>query len=72
MRPAGKPPEGPRAAVVGNDGKVHLKPVTIGQDYGTDVEILSGIDANDAIVLNPSDSLEEGQPVNLEKAGNRS
>ena len=31
-----------------------------------------GIDANDAIVLNPSDSLEEGQPVNLEKAGNRS
>lgn len=64
--------EGPRAAVVGNDGKVHLKPVTIGQDYGTDVEILSGIDANDAIVLNPSDSLEEGQPVNLEKAGNRS
>jgi len=63
--------EGPRAAVVGNDGKVRLKPVTIGQDYGTEVEILSGLDANDAIVLNPSDSLEEGQAVNVAK-GKRS
>lgn len=64
--------EGPRAAVVGSDGKVHLKSVTIGQDYGTDVEILSGLDANDSIVLNPSDSLEDGQSVNVAKAGNRS
>jgi len=63
--------EGPRAAVVGNDGKVRLKPVTIGQDYGTEVEILSGLDANDAIVLNPSDSLEDGQAVNVAK-GKRS
>jgi multidrug efflux system membrane fusion protein len=63
--------EGPRAAVVGSDGKVHLKPVTIGQDFGTEVEILGGLEANDAIVLNPSDSLEEGQPVNVAK-GNRS
>jgi RND family efflux transporter MFP subunit len=63
--------EGPRAAVVGSDGKVHLKPVTIGQDYGTEVEVLSGLDANDAIVLNPSDSLEEGQAVNVAK-GKRS
>jgi RND family efflux transporter MFP subunit len=64
--------EGPRAAVVGSDGKVHLKPVTIGQDYGTDVEVLSGLDANDSIILNPSDSLEEGQSVNVAKAGDRS
>jgi len=64
--------EGPRAAVVGSDGKVHLKPVTIGQDYGTDVEVLGGLDLNDSIILNPGDSLEEGQPVNVAKAGNRS
>ncbi len=64
--------EGPRAAVVGSDGKVHLKPVTIGQDYGTDVEILGGLEPNDAIVLNPNDSLEEGQQVNVEKAGGHS
>jgi membrane fusion protein, multidrug efflux system len=57
--------EGTRAAVVGSDGKVHLKPVTIGRDYGTEVEILSGLDSEDSIVLNPSDSLEEGQQVNV-------
>ena len=59
--------EGTRAAVVGNDGKVHLRPVTIGRDYGTTVEILGGLNPNDAIVLNPSDSLEEGQAVNATK-----
>src|ERR1700704_1566301 len=60
--------EGPRAAVVGADGKIHLKPVTIGRDYGTEVEILGGLDPNESIVLNPSDSLEEGQAVNVVKA----
>ncbi len=64
--------EGPRAAVVGADGKVHLKAVVIGRDYGTDVEILSGIDPSESIVLNPSDSLEEGQPVHATKEGNHS
>jgi RND family efflux transporter MFP subunit len=55
--------EGTRAAVVGSDGKVHLKPVVIGRDYGTEVEILSGLEQTDSIVLNPSDSLDEGQQV---------
>ena len=64
--------EGPRAAVVGADGKVHLKPVVIGRDYGTDVEIISGLDASDSIILNPSDSLEEGQPVHATKEGSKS
>jgi RND family efflux transporter MFP subunit len=60
--------EGPRAAVVGTDGKIRLKPVTIGRDYGTEVEILGGLDPSESIVLNPSDSLEEGQAVNVVKA----
>jgi membrane fusion protein, multidrug efflux system len=57
--------EGTRAAVVGSDGKVQLKPVVIGRDYGTEVEILSGLQLSDSIILNPSDSLEEGQQVNV-------
>src|SRR5258708_14592585 len=61
--------EGPRAAIVGADGKVHLKPVIIGRDYGTDVEILGGLDPSESIVLNPSDSLEEGQTVHVTKEG---
>ena len=64
--------EGPRAAVVAADGKIHLKPVTIGRDYGTEVEVLGGLDPTESIVLNPSDSLEEGQPVNVVKPGNHS
>jgi RND family efflux transporter MFP subunit len=58
-------PEGPRVAVVGPDRKVHLKAISIGRDFGTKIEILGGLDANDQIVLNPADSLEEGQEVNV-------
>ncbi len=61
--------EGMRAAVVGSDGKVHLKPVVIGQDYGTTLEILGGLDKTDSLILNPSDSLEEGQQVQVSNAG---
>ena len=57
--------EGTRAAVVGPDGKVQLKAVVIGRDYGAEVEILSGLDATDQLVLNPSDSLENGQVVHV-------
>jgi RND family efflux transporter MFP subunit len=61
--------EGPRVAVVGTDSKVHLKPVMIGRDFGTKVEILDGLQATDQIVVNPADSLEEGQQVNIKTGG---
>jgi multidrug efflux system membrane fusion protein len=64
--------EGTRAAVVGSDGKVHLKPIVIGRDYGTEVEVLSGVEQNDALILNPSDSLEEGQAVQVAKQAGKS
>jgi membrane fusion protein, multidrug efflux system len=64
--------EGPRAAVVGGDGKVHLKPVVIGRDYGTSVEILGGLEPAESIVLNPSDSLDEGQTVHATKEASHS
>jgi RND family efflux transporter MFP subunit len=57
--------EGTRAAVVNASGKVHLQPVTIGRDYGTTVEILAGLEQSDSVVLNPSDSLEDGQQVSV-------
>jgi membrane fusion protein, multidrug efflux system len=55
--------EGPRLAVVGPDSKVQLRPINIGRDYGTTLEILGGVSPTDQIVINPSDSLEEGQQV---------
>ena len=36
--------EGPRVAVVGSDGKVHLRTIVIGKDYGTTLEILGGVE----------------------------
>ncbi len=59
--------EGMRAAVVDANGKVHLKPVVIGRDYGTTLEIIGGLDPSDSLILNPSDSLEEGQQVEVAK-----
>jgi len=61
--------EGPRVAVVGADHRVHMKTIIIGRDFGTTVEILGGLDANDQIVVNPADSLEEGQRVNIRASG---
>ncbi|MBZ5615689.1 MAG: efflux RND transporter periplasmic adaptor subunit [Acidobacteriia bacterium] len=60
--------EGAQAAVVDKDGKVHLRPITIGRDFGTTLEILGGLDVNDRVIINPSDSLEEGQQVHVAKA----
>jgi len=59
--------EGPRVAVVDKDGKVHLRPISIGRDFGATLEILDGLDVSDQIVINPSDSLEEGQKVHVAK-----
>ncbi len=60
--------EGARIAVVGPDNKVQLRQINIGKDYGTTLEILGGVSTTDRIVINPSDSLEEGQPVNVAQA----
>ena len=57
--------EGPRVAVVGSGGKVQLRPINIGRDYGATLEILGGVSPTDKIVINPADSLEDGQQVNV-------
>jgi RND family efflux transporter MFP subunit len=60
--------EGLRAVVVDANHKTHLKPLTIGRDYGTTLEVLQGLEVNDWIVLNPADSLDEGQEVHVKEA----
>jgi RND family efflux transporter MFP subunit len=57
--------EGTQVAVVGADGVVHLRNVTVGQDYGTSLEIKSGITPADRIIVNPSDSLADGAKVQV-------
>jgi RND family efflux transporter MFP subunit len=57
--------DGLHVATVDADNKVHLNAVTIGRDYGVELEILSGVSAQDRIVLNPPDSLLEGTAVKV-------
>jgi membrane fusion protein, multidrug efflux system len=60
--------EGPQVAVVGPDKKVELRRIVIGRDYGATLEILGGVSTSDQVVINPPDSLEPGQEVNLAEA----
>ena len=59
--------EGLRAIVVDANHHMHLRPLTIGRDYGTTLEVLQGIEAGDWIVLNPADSLDDGQEVHVKE-----
>jgi RND family efflux transporter MFP subunit len=57
------PSSGPQVAVVGADRKVHFHKVTLGRDYGSQIEIDSGLAAGDLVVLNPTDAIREGVTV---------
>ena len=54
--------EGLRVAVV-KDGKATLVPVTLGRDFGSEVEVLTGLNGDENLIVNPPDSILSGQPV---------
>jgi multidrug efflux pump subunit AcrA (membrane-fusion protein) len=56
--------EGLRVAVV-RDNRAVLVPIKIGRDYGDRVEVVSGLQPNDAVIVNPADSLLSGTPVHI-------
>ena len=60
--------QGMQVAVVKN-GKIQLQPVKISQDHGSTVDVASGLSAEDTIVLDPSDSITNGQAVKVSAAG---
>jgi len=55
--------QGTQVGVVDNSNIIHLKNVTVGRDFGASYEVTSGLAPNDRLVLNPSDSLADGQMV---------
>lgn len=57
-------PEGVMVAVVQADRAV-LTPIKIGRDFGSQVEVVSGLNAADSVILNPSDSLVSGAQVRV-------
>ena len=56
--------EGLHVGVI-RDGKVVLVPVTLGRDFGTEVEVNSGLDGNEPVITNPPDSIVAGQEVRI-------
>jgi RND family efflux transporter MFP subunit len=55
--------DGLRVAVVDASGKVQLRPIKVGRNYGENVEVTEGVAVTDQLILNPPDSIAEGDKV---------
>jgi len=60
--------DGLRVATVDSESRIVTKPVQLGRNFGKEVEITSGIAANEPIVDGPQESLTSGQKVRVEKS----
>lgn len=54
---------GLKVAVLSADNHVTLRPIVVGRDYGSEVEVISGLTVNDQVIDSPSDSIESGDLV---------
>jgi hypothetical protein len=59
---------GPQVAVVNQASQVELRSVALGRDFGTSIEITSGINSNDSIIASPPDYLVNGMKVSIQAA----
>ncbi len=59
--------EGLQVGIV-KDGNVTLTTVTPGHDFGSQIEVVSGLNANDQVIINPPDSIVTGQKVQIVQA----
>jgi multidrug efflux pump subunit AcrA (membrane-fusion protein) len=55
--------KGTMVAIVDDQHTVHFQKVAVGHDYGTSVEILSGLKAAQLVVVSPNDNVVEGAKV---------
>jgi RND family efflux transporter MFP subunit len=58
-------PDGVTVAVVGSGNRVQLKTVTIGRDFGTHMEIATGLAPTDRVIDNPGDAITAGETVRV-------
>ncbi|WP_420992125.1 efflux RND transporter periplasmic adaptor subunit [Cupriavidus sp. 30B13] len=61
-------PAGVTVALAGSDDKVALRTVTLGRDFGTEVEVTSGLSATDRVIDNPGDAIGAGETVRVAAA----
>jgi RND family efflux transporter MFP subunit len=57
--------DGPQVAMVQENQTVHYQKVKIERDYGTEVEIASGLRGDESLIVNPTNDLVEGTPVQV-------
>ena len=60
--------KGMAVATVGADGRVLMRPITIGVDQGSIVDMAAGLSPSDRVIDNPPDSLETGDRVHVATA----
>jgi RND family efflux transporter MFP subunit len=54
---------GAQVALVDANNKAHMRAVTIGRDFGANLEVISGLQPDDQVIVNPPDSITEGDTV---------
>ena len=59
--------EGPQIGIVKDDGKVEVRTVKLGRDFGQVIEIVAGVESKDRVILNPADSLVSGTTVAIKE-----
>lgn len=57
--------QGLQVATVGPDNRARLVSITVGRDFGNEVEVVSGLTAEDNIIINPPDSLISGEAIRI-------
>src|SRR5437667_212596 len=57
--------QGPQVVTVTNDNRIHWQKISVGRDFGTQLEVLDGLAENTKVVINPNDDLVEGIQVQV-------
>lgn len=57
--------EGLRVVTVDDRDRVHLQVITVGRDWGTQIEVLTGLTAGERILDSPPDSIMENEKVKV-------
>ena len=60
--------QGPQVVTVTNDNRIHWQKISVGRDFGTQLEVLDGLAENTKVVINPNDDLVEGVQVQVKPA----
>jgi RND family efflux transporter MFP subunit len=61
---------GPEVALVDKNNTTRLQKITVGRDFGTSLEVVSGLQPDDSVIVNPPDSISDGIPVSVAAQAN--